>query len=328
MAAGPIWLIASCLLLVLLGMLALPLAVPSLFVSARDVEQVQQFFDAHSAAGGNAGGHTNNWAVLVCASKFWFNYRHMANTLGMYRTVRRLGIPDSNIILMLADDAACNSRNRSPGNVWAQSSKTIELYGDDVEVDYRGNDVSVEGLLRLLTGRVPPNTPRSKRLDSDSRSNIFLYMTGHGGDEFLKFRDHEEISAFDLADAIEQMWQKRRYNELFFMIDTCQANTMYSKIYSPNVLATGSSEKDENSYSHNTDFELGVALIDRFTNHVLEYMEHINKTSEATMQDLFNSYDPAHIHSNPGVRTDLFGREPSNVRITDFFGGVAQVELT
>ena len=40
-----------------------------------------------------------------------------------------------------------------------------------------------------------------------------------------------------------------RYNELFFMIDTCQANTMYSKFYSPNVLATGSSVLGENSYS-------------------------------------------------------------------------------
>ncbi len=40
-----------------------------------------------------------------------------------------------------------------------------------------------------------------------------------------------------------------RYNELFFMIDTCQANTMYSKFYSPNVLATGSSVIHENSYS-------------------------------------------------------------------------------
>ena len=33
------------------------------------------------------------------------------------------------------------------------------------------------------------------------------------------------------------------------MIDTCQANTMYSKFYSPNVLATGSSVLGENSYS-------------------------------------------------------------------------------
>ena len=120
----------------------------------------------------------------------------------------------------------------------------------------------------------------------------------------------------------------RRDNELFFMIDTCQANTMYSKIYSPNVLATGSSKKDQNSYSHNTDFDLGIAMIDRFTNHVLEYMEHVNKTSEKTMQDLFDGYDVAAIHSDPGVRTDLYPRDPTQVRITDFFGGVSQVELT
>lgn len=36
-------------------------------------------------------------------------------------------------------------------------------------------------------------------------------MTGHGGDEFLKFQDNEEVSAFDIADAIEQMHEKRRY---------------------------------------------------------------------------------------------------------------------
>ena len=38
--------------------------------------------------------HTNNWAVIVDTSRFWFNYRHAANVLSIYRSVRRLGIPD------------------------------------------------------------------------------------------------------------------------------------------------------------------------------------------------------------------------------------------
>lgn len=33
------------------------------------------------------------------------------------------------------------------------------------------------------------------------------------------------------------------------MVDTCQANTLYTKFYSPNIIATGSSAKGENSYS-------------------------------------------------------------------------------
>lgn len=41
-------------------------------------------------------------------------------------------------------------------------------------------------------------------------------MTGHGGNEFLKFQDNEEISAFDIADAFEQMYQKKRYFYFLF----------------------------------------------------------------------------------------------------------------
>ena len=91
-------------------------------------------------------------------------------------------------------------------------------------------------------------------------------MTGHGGDGFLKFQDAEEITNIELADAFEQMWVKRRYlstsnltdfrqntiknelikyqmtqqniivpfqfryNEIFFMIDTCQAASMFQVI--------------------------------------------------------------------------------------------------
>lgn len=177
---------------------------------------------------------------------------------------------------------------------------------------------------------------------TDSRSNVFIYMTGHGGDEFLKFQDNEEISAFDIADAFGGMWAKKRcvsccsalvraaaqsraltaggdgvhrYNEIFFMVDTCQANTLYSKFYSPNILATGSSEKDQNSYSvrvffcpsppfsaagreltslrvagqHHADNDIGVAVTDRYTHHVLTFLESINKTSQIPMQNLVRS---------------------------------------
>jgi len=129
---------------------------------------------------------------------------------------------------MLADDAACNARNKFPGSVYANSGRKLDLYGDNIEVDYRGYEVTVENFIRVLTGelcpylpmdifdskpylgRVAESVPRSKRLLTDDRSNVFLYMTGHGGNEFLKFQDNEELSAFDIADAIEQMWQKKR----------------------------------------------------------------------------------------------------------------------
>ena len=40
-----------------------------------------------------------------------------------------------------------------------------------------------------------------------------------------------------------------RYHEIFFMIDTCQASSMYEKFYSPNILAMASSLVGEDSLS-------------------------------------------------------------------------------
>ncbi|KAF2096683.1 hypothetical protein NA57DRAFT_42541 [Rhizodiscina lignyota] len=276
--------------------------------------------------------HTSNWAVLVSTSRFWFNYRHLANVLSLYRTVKRLGIPDSQIILMLPDDMACNPRNAFPGTVYNNADRALDLYGDNIEVDYRGYEVTVENFIRLMTDRVGEDMPRSKRLLTDDRSNILVYMTGHGGNEFLKFQDAEEISAFDLADAFAQMWEKKRYHEMLFMIDTCQANTMYSKFYSPNIIATGSSEIDQSSYSHHADNDVGVAVIDRYTYYNLDFLEtQIREpTSKKTLGDLFDSYDESKIHSHPGVRYDLFegGEQAARTRLVmDFFGNVQNVEL-
>ena len=299
--------------------------------------------------------HTSNWAVLVSTSRFWFNYRHLANVLSLYRTVKRLGIPDSQIILMLPDDMACNPRNAFPGTVYNNADRALDLYGDNIEVDYRGYEVTVENFIRLLTDRLDADVARSKRLGSDSGSNVLVYMTGHGGNEFLKFQDSEEIGSWDLADAFEQMWEKKRYdsfapfchasmvdiayigglhryNEMLFMIDTCQANTLYKHFYSPNIIATGSSEIDQSSYSHHADNDVGVAVIDRWTYYVLDYLESqvTSPTSKLTLGNLFDSYDESKIHSHPGVRWDLFpGQEQAGRErlIMDFFGNVQGVEV-
>lgn len=79
--------------------------------------------------------------MLVDTSRFWFNYRHVANVLSIYRSVKRLGIPDSQIILMISDDMACNPRNPRPATIFNNAHEQINVYGDDVEVDYRGYEV-------------------------------------------------------------------------------------------------------------------------------------------------------------------------------------------
>jgi hypothetical protein len=70
-----------------------------------------------------------------------------------------------------------------------------------------------------------------------------VYLAGHGGNEFMKFQDQEELMAADVADAVAQMWGAGRYRELLLIVETCQAATMYTRISAPNVLAMAASLK-------------------------------------------------------------------------------------
>lgn len=164
-----------------------------------------------------------------------------------------MGIPDSQILLLLPDEYACNPRNALAPSVFNVESHLLDLYPAGVEVDYRGTEVTVQSFLRLLTGRHSSDaTPRSKRLLTDEGSNILIYLSGHGGDNFLKFQDNEELNSQDLRDALQQMHVQRRYRSILFMLDTCQAGTLFRElnpIDTPNVITIGSSKINQNSYS-------------------------------------------------------------------------------
>lgn len=68
------------------------------------------------------------------------------------------------------------------------ASRTLNLYTNNTEVDYRSDEVTLDSILRVLTDRHPPGTARSRRLLSDENSNVLVYITGHGGDEFMKIQ--------------------------------------------------------------------------------------------------------------------------------------------
>ncbi|KAE9555152.1 hypothetical protein FO519_001647 [Halicephalobus sp. NKZ332] len=269
--------------------------------------------------------HTNNWAVLVCTSRFWFNYRHVANVLSIYQSIKRLGIPDSNIIMMLSDNIPCNARNPHPGEIYNYPELRENLYGLNVEVDYRGYEVSVENFIRVLTDQLPEGTPRSKRLLSDHQSNILIYMSGHGGDGFLKFQDHTELTSTEVADAVETMSKNQRYNEILFIVDSCQSASMYSEITSPNVISSASSLVGEDSLSYRRDDDIGVFVVDRYAYFAHRFLEDNLRgpdplQSNASLTQFLTACTKEKCISTVGISTDNYRRSPDHVRAADFFG--------
>ena len=137
-----------------------------------------------------SSGADDTWVIVVSTSRYWFNYRHTANAVAVYKIVKSLGIADSNIILMNALDASNENRNPKRGSIHFNSGYRLDEWEfSDLEVDYTREEVSVESFVGLLTARQSDSTIGKKQLHSNSNSSILIYMAGHGGDEFFKFHD-------------------------------------------------------------------------------------------------------------------------------------------
>jgi phosphatidylinositol glycan class K len=283
----------------------------------------------------------NNWAVIVCSSKYWFNYRHFANALAMYRVLKEGGYDDDHIIFMTSMEPTCDARNPFVGEVYTDRSRT-DVYGNDTEIDYRGSECNVESFMRLLTGRVSPGTPVSKQLLTDENSRVFIYLTGHGGDEFLKFHDTQEISSQDMGYVFRDMQLKGRFAEILLVVDTCQASTFANNIDTSNIYTLTSSLKGENSYAYETNTDLGVAVLDRFTHAMVKYLgkgkgkgkgkkkekkmgNQKQKQRERTLQDLVNGFDRRFLYSTATLQVSPgSGRAPSHIPLSDFFSPAAE----
>jgi len=265
-----------------------------------------------------------------------------------------MGIPDERIVLMSALDAFGDARNPFPNGVYNSRVEDEEekrialnlLY--DAKIDHIADAVTVASFLRLLTGRhLEGETTAAlradvkhtgQRLESNAESNVVVYLSGHGGDEFLKFHDMEEMSSQDLAFAIREMELKRRFKELLVIVDTCQAATLANYITSPRVTVLSSSLKGENSYGFWSSAKLGVSVVDRFTYAFMEYfrkyvllpsasLKSNSSTStlrrgadKLTLQNLFDSLDSRFLYSTASFFSSPQASKPSEMLLVDFFG--------
>ena len=109
--------------------------------------------------------YSNTWYVLLSSSKFYFNYRHLTNVLAVYRYLRRAGIADDHILLMLPDNYACNARNVFPGKIYRNTEHLESIFegagcASDLEVDVSGEALNVGRIFSVLRGRhTPGETP-------------------------------------------------------------------------------------------------------------------------------------------------------------------------
>ncbi|OII74466.1 glycosyl transferase [Cryptosporidium ubiquitum] len=267
----------------------------------------------------------NNWAVIVSTSRYWHNYRHNTNALSFYNFLRQNGFKDDRVILMLAENIPCNTRNSIPGGVYSEDYDlfyNLNNYTQTMEcadTDYKEEEVTVSNFIRVLTGKHDISVPNKKRLLSDENSNIFIFLTGHGGDGFLKFQDFEEMTSLELSNAIKEMKTQKRFKKIFIISETCQASTLHNHLDLEDVYAIGCSSLGQSSYSKHYKSELGVASIDRFTHFSLADFKNLNRNKLMPIISLIGKYSINHLKSTPQIKYKSGKIDIKHVYVNEFF---------
>lgn len=91
--------------------------------------------------------------VLVSKHAAWV--LHIFSNVNILNGLLTFISPSSHIVLMLADDMACNHRNPKPATVFSHKNMELNVYGDDVEVDYRGYEVGAHNGQLIIEMYIP-----------------------------------------------------------------------------------------------------------------------------------------------------------------------------
>ncbi len=235
-------------------------------------------------------------AVLICGSEGWYNYRHQADILYVYNSLKKNGFTDDDIILIMRDDIANHAKNPDKG-VIRVSPNGDNLY-QNIEIDYRADTLSVKDLEAILLGN--KSSKLTTVLESTDTDNVLLYWTGHGSNRsFSWLETKEKFTSEMLGQTIRKMYENKRYQSMLICAEPCYSGSVVKSIEGvPMVLGIAAADENESSYADNYNPELGVWMCDRFSYNL---MRILGSDRNINMYDLYKRLNASTLGSHVKV---------------------------
>uniref|UniRef100_A0A0E0PSE7 legumain n=1 Tax=Oryza rufipogon TaxID=4529 RepID=A0A0E0PSE7_ORYRU len=215
------------------------------------------------------------WALLIAGSKGYENYRHQADVCHAYQIMKKGGLKDQNIVVMMYDDIAYNPENPHKG-------------------DYNGNDVNKNNFLAVLLGKKSALTGAGsgKVISSGPNDHIFVYYSDHGSPGYVCMPSGGNLHANDLSQALKNKNAAGAYKNLVVYVEACESGSMFEGQLLPSnigVYAMTASNATENSWATYCDTpEYNTCLGDLFS---VAWMEDADARRPGDPETLGQLYD-------------------------------------
>ncbi|XP_075048378.1 legumain [Mixophyes fleayi] len=262
-----------------------------------------------------------HWVVLVAGSSGWYNYRHQADVCHSYQIVKKNGIPDEQIVVMMVDDIANNSENPTKGIIINRPNGSDVYAG--VLKDYTGEDVTPENFLAVLRGdaKAVKGKGSGKVIQSGPNDHVFVYFTDHGAPGILAFPNND-LSVQDLNKTIQYMYDNKKYKKMVLYIEACESGSMMTNLPNNiNVYATTAANPDESSYACYYDAERDTYLGDLYS---VSWMED-SDMEDLAKETLHKQFVLVKKHTNTSHVMQYGNRTISQMKVRQFQGSGKKV---
>ncbi|XP_067257330.1 legumain-like [Chanodichthys erythropterus] len=232
------------------------------------------------------------WILLVAGSKDWEDYQHQANVCCFYQIIKKHGIPDEQIVVMMYDDIAHNPQNPADGVITSVVDDTDVYKG--VPKDYTGKDVTPENFLAALQG---DDSTGKKVIKSDANDNIYVYMTGVGTEGTFQFPEKPMV---------------------IFMTSSYSARMLKGLSKCGNAYALTACDENIQSTPSDYDEHKNIYLSDRFSSTWLKYLNTADFKTEK-FRRLTEFKQAKYMRENPGPCPCQFGnKDIANSYLSEF----------
>jgi len=186
------------------------------------------------------------WAVIAAGSGGYSNYRHQADACHAYQVMKKSGIPEENIILMMQDDVASSSNNPFPGKLFNKPGDNATDVYDGCKITYMGDIVTANLFSAVITGNT---SGAATVLKSGPDDKVFITFIDHGGVGLVGFPNGEPLHVATLSENIKTMQSKKMFKEMVFYLEACESGSMFPDLTkNGKVLAVTAASGQESSW--------------------------------------------------------------------------------
>jgi glycosylphosphatidylinositol transamidase (GPIT) subunit GPI8 len=248
-------------------------------------------------------GAIENYAVIMCGSRGWSNYRHQADVYTWRKILINRGFTPSNVITLSYNDII----ERTNKTIYHTCNGT-NVY-EDGAINYTREDANKQNFFNVLS-----TIPSGKGGWFKREINVLVVYINHGARDMLSTPNafDQPIYTDEFSDVVNSL--AKRVNRIFCIIEACHSGSIAMNAkYARNVMFMTAATTKQPSYSYGYCEPLDAFTTNEMTYHILNYLDD-RSNNDKNLDDMID-YARHNTNLSYVIRSGLTKR----IKLRDFF---------